>query len=168
MFGLSWRVPPRSDTKINNNNKSFRLCFSEFRFASRSAITNKKRPGATLPRKQKQKQDGKKKSTAYAKGKRKGAKGKGGKKGKAEEADDATLCAHCGAPDSADRKLYPCPRCRLVMYCSESCRKAHWRGAGGRAPHKESCESVALQAAVDPKEERLRARAPGGFKCPIM
>ena len=52
---------------------------------------------------------------------------------------------------------------QAVLYCAEGgCQRAAWLGG-----HRERCQSVATQAAVDPVEEQLCELAPIHFKCPI-
>ena len=64
---------------------------------------------------------------------------------------------------SLTNPLRRCSRCKLVWYCAEGgCQRAAWFGG-----HRERCQKVETQAAVDPVEELLCEHAPDDFKCPI-
>ena len=92
-----------------------------------------------------------------------GGKGKGKLKDKKKEEEAVEVCAHCGTEESEANPLKRCSRCKLVLYCAEGgCQRAAWVGG-----HRERCQAVATQAAVDPVEELLCEHAPDDFKCPI-
>ena len=51
------------------------------------------------------------------------------------------LCSTCGTPETTDRKLNRCSRCRTTRYCSTACQRKHWREGG----HKKECKKLRPQ-----------------------
>ena len=58
-------------------------------------------------------------------------------------------CSMCGAVGASKK----CSKCRVAVYCTKTCQKAHWKA------HKMVCASLAQGAATEPAHTHAHAQA---------
>ena len=45
-------------------------------------------------------------------------------------------CVHCGTSPERDETFSHCSRCKVMVYCSKTCQKQHWKSG-----HKDTCQA---------------------------